>query len=227
MEKLNQLFDFFIPRFCNSCNSKLKYNENYLCNKCLRSIKIASADRLKAEFERKFEKDKIVSDFTSAYIFEKDKSLQHLIHSLKYEENFKVGIYLGRIVAELCGNIINKWKADYLVPVPLHHLKKADRGYNQSYFIARGISSVHKIKISNNVLKRNKYTTTQTELTLIERKDNIRDAFEIKNKNLVNNKIFILVDDVITTGATITECGQILLLNGASKVYALSVAIAD
>lgn len=227
MEKLNQFFDFFIPRFCISCNTKLQYNENYLCNSCLGSIKIASEDRLSIEFSRKFEKDKIVSAFTSAYIFEKDKSLQHLIHSLKYEENFKVGIYLGKKVAELCESVINNWKADYLIPVPLHHLKKAERGYNQSYFIAKGISSVLNIKPANNILIRKKYTNTQTELTLIERKDNIHGAFAIKNKNIINDRTVILVDDVITTGATITECAQILFSNGASKVYALSVAIAD
>jgi len=227
MERLVQFLDFFIPRFCLSCRAKLHPNEIYICYECSDKIKRPTENRIAQEFNKKFEKDKIISGFTSAYLFEKDKPLQHLIHSLKYEENFKIGIYLGKKVAELCQESIINWKADYLLPVPLHRLKKAERGYNQSYFIAKGISSLHKINLNTSTLKRKKYTSTQTELTLIERKSNIKDAFTIAKIKPIKDKIIILVDDVITTGATITECGEVLLKNGAAKVYALSVAIAD
>lgn len=227
MNRLNQFFDFFIPRFCAACKSQLQYNETYLCTNCLENINIADAVRLDHEFKRKFEKDGIISAFTSSYIFEKDKPLQHLIHSLKYEENFKIGIYLGKKAAEICRRVIENWQADYLIPVPLHHLKKAERGYNQSYFIAKGFSSALNIKVNNNILKRKRYTNTQTELTLTERKNNIMDAFEPRNSKLIKAKHVILVDDVITTGATISECGKVLLMQGASRVSAISVAIAD
>lgn len=227
MEQLKQLFDFFIPRFCISCNTKLLSNETYLCNICFNEIHTPSLQRLKTEFSRKFEKDGIISGFVSAYIFEKDQPLQHLIHSLKYEENFRIGIYLGKKVAEIVKPTILNWGIDYLVPVPLHNLKKAERGYNQSYFIAKGISQILKTKINHKILKRKRYTNTQTELTLMERKNNIKDAFEVKNKKLIRNKIILLVDDVITTGATISECARTLINQGASKVFALSVAIAD
>jgi len=227
MERLVQFLDFFIPRFCLSCRVKLHSKEIYLCSECSDKIIRPTENRIAQEFNKKFEKGKIISGFTSAYLFEKDKPLQHLIHSLKYEENFKIGIYLGKKVAELCKESIINWKADYLLPVPLHHLKKAERGYNQSYFIVKGISSLLKINLNTGILKRKKYTSTQTELTLLERKSNIKDAFTIEKIKPIKDKIIILVDDVITTGATITECGEVLLKNGAAKVYALSVAIAD
>lgn len=222
-----QLIDFFLPRLCVSCFSKLNYNEQYLCNNCFEEIQKPDLIRLQHEYNRKFADENIISGFTSAFIFEKDKVLQHLIHSLKYNENFRIGIYLGRIVGQLCRDIIMGWNPELIVPVPLHHLKKAERGYNQSFYIAKGIGSTLNIKLSHSSIKRKRYTSTQTALSLIERKDNIKDAFKLKNTKSVEGKNVILVDDVITTGATVSECGKILLTEGAAKVFALSVAIAD
>ncbi len=227
LNRFNQLLDFFLPRLCVSCFSRLDYNENYICNNCFGEINKPDLIRLQHEYNRKFADDKIISGFTSAFVLEKDKALQHLIHSLKYNENFRIGIYLGKIVAQLCREIIMEWNADYIIPVPLHHLKKAERGYNQSFYIAKGIGSTLNIKLSHSKIKRKRYTSTQTALSLVERRDNIKDAFELKNTRSVHGKKIILVDDVITTGATISECGKILLTEGAAKVFALSVAIAD
>jgi ComF family protein len=225
--RLNKLLDFFLPRFCFSCNSKLNNDQIILCNTCSGEIHQADQIRLQHEFIRKFADENIISGFTSAFVFEKDKALQHLIHALKYNENFRIGIYLGKKVAQLCKDTIMQWNADYLIPIPLHHLKKAERGYNQSFYIAKGIGSVLKIKINHNSIKRIRYTGTQTELSLTERRDNIKDAFKIINAKSIKSKNIILVDDVITTGATILECSKILLMNGAAKIFALSAAIAD
>lgn len=227
MKWLNQFFDFFLPRFCISCKFKLTFSEFFLCENCFNQIKKPDPIRIEHEYKRKFGTEKLIKEFASAFVFEKDKPLQHLIHSLKYENNFKAGIHLGKKIGETLESHIKNWNADLMIAVPLHRLKKAERGYNQSYFIAKGIKKELNIPVATNIIKRHKFTTTQTELTLAERKENIKDAFKIKNKKAVKGKNIVLVDDVITTGATISECAALLKLNGAADIFVLSVAIAD
>jgi ComF family protein len=219
--------DFILPRFCASCNKKLELNEKVICEECLYSIQIAKEERIQNEYDRKFAKDKIISGFYSHFIFEKDKALQHVIHSLKYEKRFQNGIYLGEIIGKEMKQRMNEWMIDCMIPIPLHSVKKAERGYNQSFYIAKGISKVTGIPVKNNFIKRIKNTESQTTMTLIERKENVDGAFSISKKEKVVGKNILLVDDVITTGATTSECGKILIENSASRVYALSVAIAD
>jgi competence protein ComFC len=119
------------------------------------------------------------------------------------------------------------WMIDYLIPVPLHPLKKAERGYNQSFYISNGISRQTGIPVKNNLLKRVRYTDSQTTMTFLERKENVGGAFSVLKRNNIAGKNFLLVDDVITTGATTNECAKALLEKSCSKVYAVSVAIAD
>ena len=119
------------------------------------------------------------------------------------------------------------WNFDLIVPIPLHHLKKAERGYNQSFYIAKGVRKILNIKVSDRIVKRIKYTESQTTMNISEREENIYGAFKVKLKNSISGKNILLIDDVITTGATISECGKILLEAGANRIYAASIAIAD
>jgi ComF family protein len=223
----NSFFDFFLPRFCCSCTTKLLASQDTMCSSCLSKIQRSTPTRLQREFDRKFSDKKIVSEFYSPFVFEKDKELQHAIHGLKYDKMFPVGIFLGKVLAsETKTNHIN-WQIDLIIPIPLHHLKKAERGYNQSYYIAKGVSKILKAKVSDRNVKRVKYTESQTTMNLNEREENISGAFKVKWKNSVRRKNILLLDDVITTGATISECGKILLEAGAKRIYAASIAIAD
>lgn len=227
MPVFKHFIDFFLPRFCLSCNRKLDPDSNYICVQCYELIRRPDLKRIEFEFTRKFRSDKIISGFNSAFVFEKEKPLQHLIHSLKYMENFRIGIFLGKIAGELLKEEIKSWKGDILIPVPLHRLKKAERGYNQSFYIAKGICSVLKIPVEKSAIKRKRFTETQTELTLEERQNNISCAFTVTGSKKLTGRNIILVDDVITTGATISECGRVLKENGAAEIFALSVAVAD
>ena len=224
---MNGLFDFFIPRQCPGCDNKLLSNETAICNDCLASIKIAEDERLRKEYERKFLSTKIISGFTSLFVFEKDKAIQSYIHSIKYNKRFLNARFLGELIAQKLSSQINNWNTDYLVPVPLHQLRIAERGFNQTKYIASGISKEMDIKVRNSLLRRTKYTETQTNLSLVEREENIANAFKVRQTRSIKNKSFLLVDDVITTGATIRECGKVLLNAGANKIYACSAAIAE
>jgi len=219
------IFDFFLPRFCPGCNIKLSPHDKPVCTECLSSISIADDNLIQTEFNRKFFRTNIIKDFISKYVFETDKTLQHIIHALKYGRQFKLGVFLGEILAEGIKN--KKWQNDLIVPVPIHHLKKAERGFNQSDYITKGLSKSLGIPYSTKLIKRTRYTESQTGLNLDERAENVADAFKIKNNKKVIGKNFLLVDDVITTGVTTLECGKVLVNADANSVYACSVGIAE
>ncbi len=227
MTFINQLFDFFLPRFCPSCINKLNADESFVCTACLSKLKLADDEFIHMEYKRKFANENIISDFHSLFVFEKGKEFQDIIHVIKYNENFRLGIFLGKLTAENFKNKINAWQPDCLIPIPLHHLKKAERGYNQSFYLAKGISKIIGIPVFSNSMSRTRFTPSQTNLNLKERKENIGGAFKLKDRSIIKGKKIILVDDVITTGATITECGKILINHGAQKVFSISAAIAD
>ncbi len=219
------LIDFFLPRFCPSCKTKLSSGSYFICEECLRNILKPDPGRINSEFEKKFAQSTVISDFTSQFVFERGKELQQIIHSLKYERKFLLGVFLGNLLGETINREFSKYWIDAVVPVPLHHLKKAEREFNQSLYIAKGIYKVTGIKVRNRLIKRKRYTESQTTLNISEREENTRGAFVSRKK--LKGENLLLVDDVITTGSTICECGKILLDAGAGKIYAASIAIAD
>jgi ComF family protein len=224
---LTEILDFFLPRICPGCGNRLTVEEKTVCPACIKKIKLASPDRLCREFERKFQGKNIVSGFTSLYVFEEGKEFQNIIHALKYSGRFAIGTYLGEQLGKTLLEQIAGWQIDLTIPIPLHQLKKAERGYNQSFYIAKGVSKTLSIPVKQGIVKRKKFTQSQTTMNLKEREENMRGAFKIKKFKELPGKNILLIDDVITTGATISECGRILLEAGANKIYAASTAIAD
>lgn len=219
------LFDFFLPRFCPGCNKKLLADEKPVCTDCLISILIADDQRLEDEYDRNFSSAKVIKDFYSRFVFETDKTLQYVIHALKYQKKFKLGIFLGELLSE--GVKTRNWEIDIIVPVPIHHLKKVERGYNQSDYIVKGLSKSLKLPYSTKLVKRTRHTESQTHLGMNQRAINVSNAFKVKNQKVIIGKNVLLVDDVITTGATIQECAKALVNSGAKTVYACSIGIAN
>lgn len=226
-ESLNKVFDFFLPRICPACNQKLKSFEEIVCDSCFAKLKLTSETLIKTEYQKKFASKNFVSDFHPVFIFESGNEIQHIIHALKYNRQFRVGIYLGKLIANQLKPKLFDWKIELIIPIPLHRLKKAERGYNQSEFIAKGLSLASKIPFSAKAIQRKKFTETQTHLSALKRQQNVRDAFRVDKQKLIEGKTILLVDDVITTGSTISECAKVLLENGAKKIYAASAAIAE
>jgi ComF family protein len=221
---ISDFLDYLIPRFCTVCNSSLKVNDKFICCSCRGSIQFLSDSKIESEFQRKFYPDKIVDDFTSLYIFDEGKALQKLIHELKYGKKFKIGIYLGHKLGHYKKKIIHSWNADFIIPIPLFTLKRVERGFNQSFYIAKGLSKETKIPIKNNLAKRTKNTISQTTLSLAERKENINEAFILNKIGKIQDKRVIILDDIITTGATVSELAKTLKNFGAFKVFTISVA---
>ncbi len=228
MKKAFYIFlDFFLPQYCTGCGKKLNGSAPQVCEECINNILHADSERIAIEFERKFKHTGYIKEFLSPYVFESEGSLQNIIHSIKYDKKFRAGKLLGMKIAESLLDKIQSWKIDLIIPVPLHHLKKAERGFNQSYFIVKGLSDSLKIHFSEKIIKRIRFTESQTKLDLMERGKNVAGAFKINKANAIRNKNILLVDDVITTGATVNECARVLKNNGAKNIYACSVAIAE
>ena len=143
---------------------------------------------------------------TACFFFSKEGKVQHLIHELKYKGNADAGIFLGQELGKNLKDAPLFQSIDYLIPVPLHPKREKERGYNQSLVIARGISEVTGIPIDENYLVRSVNTTTQTHKSKEERWKNVKDIFEVRHPEQLEGKYVLLIDDVLTTGATLEAC---------------------
>jgi ComF family protein len=186
-----------------SCNKPLLDGDQKVCKKCWNAIPAITKDHsLYQETRTKLLAEGCISDLVSCFVFEREGPFQHIVHALKYKEYRSFGIELG----ERIGRLIRDWDihADIIIPVPLHRIKHRERGYNQSEFIAHGIALVINKPIVMDVVRRKRYTQTQTYLNIEERRKNMEDAFYTGPDALkiFNEKRCLLVDDVITTGAT-------------------------
>ena len=224
MEIITNILDFIVPRVCTSCNIKLSFSEQFICKNCLSQINELSTEDIASEYKRKFSREDYVDDYTSLFVFEEKGKLQDLIHALKYNQKFKIGIFLGELLGDRKENYIKNWNTDLVIPVPLFHLKKIERGYNQADFIAKGLAQSLGILHKTSIATRIKNTSSQTKLDSTDRLKNMQDAFAIRKPKAVVGKKIIIIDDVITTGITVLELAKRLKENGAEKVYVLSVA---
>jgi ComF family protein len=168
-----------------------------------------------------------IDALSSCYLFEKDASLQTVLHLLKYSGMASLGVRLGRDIGERIRTDPLFRDATALVPVPLHRFKRRERGYNQAELLCRGITETTGIPGAASLIVRKRHTISQTHLSLEERTDNVRGAFSAA-AGAVSQKgaVIILVDDVITTGSTILECAEVLRGMGAERVLAASAALA-
>lgn len=221
-----QFFDFISPRFCSSCEKKLEIDQKVLCDDCLSNLAHVNNELLNSEYIKKFASEKLIEEIFVPFNFIKEGTIQNLIHDLKYNSKFQSGIFLGELIFLNGIEVISKWKIDLIIPVPLHRLKKAERGYNQAEFIAKGIRRKSGIDLRTNSVERTRFTQSQTKLDLVDRRKNMEGAFIVKNKKSIKQKNILLVDDVMTTGATISECARVLKKFGANKIYAVSVGLA-
>ena len=224
------LRDFIYPPVCMTCDQLLTAREEKVCTKCWNSVTgIDSHHAVWKEITGKFQTDGYVEDVLSCFLFEKEGSLQQMIHLLKYQGMKSLGVQLGREIGKRIEGNEYFSRADILVPIPLHKLKMRERGYNQSEFLCRGIADITHIPMQRSLLRRTKYTQSQTQLTIVERRENVGDAFRLNQKFLsfVKGKTIALVDDVVTTGATMNACAMELRANGAATVLAASVALAQ
>jgi ComF family protein len=149
---------------------------------------------------------------------------RELIHRFKYAKEQRLAVLLGDWLADaFTDSRFNSFPVDLVVPVPLHAARQREREYNQSELLARHVAKIRKIPFSD-VLRRSRFTNTQTQFDRRERMRNLRDAFKLRNNASVDQLRIVLVDDVLTTGSTLDECARVLIDAGAARVCAIAVA---
>lgn len=159
--------------------------------------------------------------------FNKGSLTQHLVHQVKYRGNLELGRYLGQLMATSL--LQTGWYAnvDVLVPLPLNNQKLRARGFNQAQLLCEGISVVIQKPVEKCAVVRNRFTPTQTHKSRLERLANVAQVFDVQDSHLLENKHVLLVDDVITTGATMEACGKALLDIPGLRLSLVSLAIAS
>jgi ComF family protein len=156
--------------------------------------------------------------------FEFNEVIRLLLHGIKYQKMPRLGMRIGEYASETFRNRITEVGESLVLPIPLHTVRKKEREYNQSSYIARGIFEETEASIIENLLIRKRYTASQTKLNRIKRKLNVKDAFSLIDASIVKDNIVVLVDDVVTTGATMNECARLLKENGAGKIIGVALA---
>lgn len=217
----------FFPDVCCACGGHLVTHENLICTSCIYDLprtnfQLSDNSPVAVQFW-----GRVPFVYASAFLyFSSHSKVQSLIHHLKYKDRPELGVLLGEMYAKSIKNLILASGTDLIIPVPLHPSRLKERGYNQSSCIAEGLSSILGIPFKENYLLRNKATETQTRKLRFSRFENMQEVFSIDNPSELEGKHIVLVDDVITTGATIEACALKLLSVPGVRVSVLSLAFA-
>ena len=224
---LSSTLHLFYPNQCNGCGSDLITGNNLLCITCIHNLPLTNFAALPNNpIEKIFWGRLPITSAFAEFYFEKESLIQHLVHQLKYKNNTAIGLYLGEMMGKSMKESNRFNDVDALIPVPLYPDKERKRGYNQATVICEGIAKATDIKIEKSNVIRQKFTETQTRKHRTERWENVSESFTVKNATALQGKHVLLVDDVITTGATIEACGAILQQIPNIKLSIATLALA-
>jgi ComF family protein len=231
MHPLQQLLDgvehLFFPWHCAGCGSDMLDRDQHLCARCIAALPHTGYTALTGNpIEKMFWGRLKLEAATSTFYFSKSTLVQQLIHQLKYKGNRGIGHYLGNIMGH-CLQTSNRFAdIDGVVPLPMHPVKERKRGYNQAALLCEGIASVTGAPVLKDVLLKPKVTETQTRKHRTERWENAEGSFAVYPAGMQQRRHLLLVDDVITTGATLEAAGQCLLKTGGIKLSIATLATA-
>ncbi|MEJ5961375.1 ComF family protein [Pedobacter immunditicola] len=212
------------PELCPACDARLNNSEKDICIKCEFDLPYTDFHLHRENPVAKQFWGRIPLHTAMALLyFTKESKTQNLMHQLKYKSQPQIGFLLGEMIGERLIASGFQQNYDYIVPVPIHEKRLRSRGYNQSEYIANGIAEKLKIPVKTKVIIRYKQTKSQTKNERFERFHNLENAFMVLQPMAVTGQHILLVDDVITTGATLEACATTL---GQHKPAHLSIAAA-
>lgn len=221
---LKDFISLFFPDVCLACGEGLSDKEKYVCSTCLHRLPKTNYHTIPDNPMFRNFAGRVDIKAGAAYSFYgKGSVLQKLVHHVKYKGKKELAVYFGKWYGHSLKDSSPFSEADYIIPVPLHPKKQRQRGYNQSACIAGGLSKVMGIPILTDTLKRTKHTGTQTNKSRFSRWENVKDSFTIENPEPIKNKHILLVDDVITTGATVEACINMLKTVPVASVSVVSI----
>lgn len=221
----NNLAQLFFPHLCAGCGSDIIDNKQTLCLYCIDQLPVTNFHMHANNPVEKIFWGRIPVVAAASYLyFTKGSILQQLLHQLKYKGNKEVGYFLGRQMGTAFIQSNRFSQIDALIALPLYPSKERKRGYNQAAVLCEGFSAVTRIPFLNNMVVRTVSTETQTHKNRIERWQNMETRFELKSASALCNKRLLLIDDVVTTGATLEACGHELLKAGGAQLNIATLA---
>ena len=222
----HDLLDILYPRVCYVCETTLASNQNVLCSRCLHDLPVADFHLEKENPVEKIFYGRIpVENATALLLFEKKGMVQKLIHNLKYRGHEEIGSYFGKWLGEELKQNGSYADISAVIPVPLHKKKLRQRGYNQVAKFAAEIAAALEVPYIDNVLLKLTSTQTQTIKTRFARWGSIEETFSLNNADQLTNAHILLVDDLVTTGATLEACAQTLLQVPGTKISIATMAV--
>ncbi len=224
------LLDLIYPRHCPVCDRIMDSEEKHICRDCLQDIPLTYYwSWANNPLEKKLWGRSYLQSVVSLFFYSRDNGYSHLIHRIKYGGDISLGKYLGSML----GNYLNErmkdgdMKIDYIIPVPLHPVKQFRRGFNQASVIAEGIASglKYKTEIEKGVLRRHHHATSQTKMSVEDKWSNVADDFSLRPEHShLEYKHILLVDDVLTSGATVEACCSVLSIIEGIKISVATLA---
>lgn len=214
------------PQNCAICKKRISVNSEYICIECIGDLpKTSFHKRIENPVKHIFKGILDISAASSFLYYKKENLTGQILYQIKYSNNKDLAVELGRIYAEDLKSSPFE-ECDAIIALPLHPAKESLRGYNQAVLISQGLSEGLKIPLVENAIVRTKNNISQTKLTREERALNVENIFKITDQKIVKNKKIILVDDVVTTGATLEMAGKVLIEAGIKELYILTLACA-
>ena len=227
VQPIRSFIDLLYPQLCFACGKHPKPKETSICIHCYCNITPTNYHLMpKNPVLERFWGRVELEHASSSFAFSKGGLLQHLIHQLKYESKPEIGIELGKMYGVLLKDTPPYNTVDYIIPVPLHPKKEHLRGYNQAAMFAKGLAASMEKKWSEAYLVRVENTATQTKKSRLDRFAKVEHAFGVALEGEIKGKHLLLVDDVITTGATLEACAHKLLTVRGVKVSLAAIALA-
>jgi len=228
MKIFQHLFNLFYPSTCTCCEQNLLDQENIVCIECRADLPfVENGDFITNQLTLTFEGRVLIEKGASFLYYHPSGKTKKLIHELKYKNNQEVGLFLGRWFGERLLQSSKFMELDYILPVPLNIKKQQKRGYNQLTKFGESLSTILNTKYLENVLIRSSTTKTQTFKNRVERFKNLMTNFSITNTALLENKHILLIDDVVTTGATLEACCKELLKAENIKISIATIALTE
>ena len=221
----SRLLDLISPRLCVVCGNRLTVTEETLCSKCYLHLPRTDFDHDLYEnvMAKLFWGQIAIEKATALFYYEPHAETANILYELKYKNHPEIGVVMGRMMAKELMRSGMFEGIDAIVPVPLARKRERERGYNQSLELAKGVSEVTSLPIYNKVVKRTKFMGSQTQRGRWERNENVEHVFELVDGDSINGKHLLLIDDVVTTGATIIACAQEMQKASDVKISVLAL----
>ncbi len=223
----HDFLNLFYPRICHICDKILINNELVICTNCRHELPVTNFPPDNDNPVKKVFYGRVKLEYASSLLlFQKKGNVQKLMHQLKYRGHREISKFLGQWMGATLAEASLLSKVDAVIPVPLHKKKLRSRGFNQVEDFGKEIASSLDVPYMDNVLLKRSFTTTQTFKARLSRWGNIEETFVLANPDLIHNKHVLLVDDIITTGATLEACAGVLKTAGGVKISIASMALA-